>query len=296
LGQKTGAEVVTMSVAQLPSHNHSVPLGFQTGFSGGDQPQPVLKPSLVLQYLIATNGEIPSLSGQATNKMIGEIQLFAGSIVPGGWAPCNGQSLSVAAYPGLFGVISNFYGGDGVASFALPNLLSRVPVGTIDGHPGAMYGSEQATLTLAQMPVHTHTVPAPDFDRWTIGYGLSGATAAFDADPDGDGVPNGFEWATGTNPTNASSFAALKINSAADFVNIQFPRNTNATDVTCSLDRTTDLSVASVWSGLVTNLGGIWNPSAMVFETGVTNPVNVNVADPRGNRPAADYRLKLQWP
>jgi microcystin-dependent protein len=300
LAQQTGSDTVAMSVAQMPAHQHAVPwsppLEFLTGTSGSNQPQSLIEPSLVLQYLIATNGEVPSVSTPATNKMIGEIQLFAGATVPGGWTPCNGQLLSVAANPALFGVISNFYGGDGVSTFALPDLSSRIPVGSTNRQPGAAYGAEQAVLTVAAMPPHTHSAPALDFDSWVTAFGLSGANAAFDADADGDGAANGFEWATGTSPTNSASFAGLNIASADDAVNLQFTRNTNATDVSLSLERTVDLTNPNAWASIVTNLAGLWYPPAVVLETGATNPVNVTVSDPRTNLPAADYRLKIQWP
>jgi microcystin-dependent protein len=301
LAQKIGIESVTMSVAQMPAHQHIVPwvppLAFLTGSTGSNQPQTLIKPSLVLQFLIATNGEVPSPSAEATNRMLGEIQLFAGAAIPGGWAPCNGQLLSVAAYPDLFNVLSNFYGGDGISTFALPDLAGRIPVGSSDGHPGASYGLEQAALTLAQMPPHTHTAPALDFDRWVTAFGLSGANAAFDADPDGDSVKNGFEWASGTNPTNAQSFARLMIDSGTDVVNIKFSRNTNATDVSLFLERTTGLNNASNgWTGLVTNVAGAWTPPGGVVETGATNPVNVTASDQKTNVPAANYRLRIQWP
>jgi hypothetical protein len=86
------------------------------------------------------------------------------------------------------------------------------------------------------------------------------------------------------------------ITSAASAGNIRFPRNTNATDVSYALQPTTNLSDPNGWTGIVTNLAGVWNPPAVVIETGATNPVNVTVSDARTNRTAADYRLKLEWP
>jgi microcystin-dependent protein len=60
---------------------------------------------------------------------IGTIKLFAGNFAPEGWAFCNGQVLPITRNEALFKIISNFYGGDGVNNFALPDLCSRVPVG-----------------------------------------------------------------------------------------------------------------------------------------------------------------------
>jgi microcystin-dependent protein len=297
LGQQTGVETVTMTEVQMPAHQHTVPsLGIMTGFTGSNQPQTLMQPSLAVQYLIATNGEIPSTSVQATNEMIGEIQLYAGTNVPGGWAPCDGSLLQIAGYPAVFGVISNYFGGDGVTTFALPDLRGRIPVGSTNGQPGATYGAEQAVLTIAQMPPHTHTAPVLDYDRWITSFGLSNSAAAFDADADADGVRNGYEWATGTNPTNAESFVPLTINSAGNGMMIRFPRNTNATDVTFLLQRTAGLNNSNAWTAIATNSLGGWTPPAIVTETGATNPVNVSVSDARTNRPSADYRLQITWP
>ncbi len=300
LAQMTGSESVTLSAGQMPAHQHAVPwlppLDFLTGISGSNQPQSLIKPVLTLQFLIATNGETPSLVTQATNEMTGEIQIYAGPAIPLGWTPCNGQLLSIASNPGLFTVISNFFGGDGVTTFALPDLSGRIPVGSVTGQPGATYGAEQAVLTEAQLPAHTHTVPALDYDRWVTALGLSNSLAAFDADPDGDGILNGFEWATGTNPTNAQSFVPLQIMAAGNAVNIQFPRNTNATDVVFTLQRSTGLSNPTAWVGLATNSQGTWSPPAIVSESTASNPAAVTVFDPSTNNSSAYYRLKVVQP
>jgi microcystin-dependent protein len=92
---------------------------------------------------------------------IGEIRLFAGNFAPVGWAFCNGAPLSIAEFSPLFTLIGTTYGGDGQASFALPDLRGRVPVHFGSG-AGTTYlmgengGVEQVTLTANQIPVHTH--------------------------------------------------------------------------------------------------------------------------------------------
>src|SRR4029077_20605642 len=115
IGQKAGAEIFFVTLPQMPAHQHTFPaLGIMSGFTGSNQPVALMQPTIALQYLICTNGEIPSASVQATNAMIGEIQLYAGTNLPGGWLPCDGRVLTVAGAPVLFSVISNFFGGDGV--------------------------------------------------------------------------------------------------------------------------------------------------------------------------------------
>jgi len=88
--------------------------------------------------------------------------MFAGNFAPAGWNFCDGSLLQISQYSALFNLIGTTYGGDGQTTFALPNLLGRVPVhqGTdtngnsyIIGQPG---GVETVTLTVAQLPAHTH--------------------------------------------------------------------------------------------------------------------------------------------
>ena len=298
LGQQTGVEYLAITQAQMPAHQHTVPaFGTLTGFTGSNQPQTLMQPSMALQFLISTNGQVPSTTVEATNTMLGEIQLYAGtnlSVV--GWLPCDGRLLPIAGSPALFGVISNYYGGDGITTFALPNLSGRAPVGSTNGQPGAAYGAEQTVLTVANLPPHTHTVPLPDFDRWITSFGLSGAVAGFTADADADNAGNGYEWATGTNPTNAQSIAPLTINLAGGKVSVGFPRNTNATDVVFTLLRSTNLANPGAWTGIATNLAGAWSPPAIVTETGAANPVNVTISPPLTNAPTANYRLQITWP
>jgi microcystin-dependent protein len=99
------------------------------------------------------------------SPFIGEIRMFGGNFAPVNWAFCNGQTLSIAQYTALFSLIGTTYGGDGVQTFNLPNLQSRVPVHQGNG-PGGTYvigqpaGAEAVILTPQQMPSHTHTLGA----------------------------------------------------------------------------------------------------------------------------------------
>src|SRR5215211_1874163 len=96
---------------------------------------------------------------------IGEIRMFAGTFNPAGWEFCNGQLLPISENDALFTVIGTTYGGDGQENFALPNLQSRVPMhqGTFAGQTntiGEASGTEQVTLTIQQIPIHTHALLA----------------------------------------------------------------------------------------------------------------------------------------
>jgi len=97
---------------------------------------------------------------------IGEIRMFAGNFAPVGWLFCDGQLLSIAENEALFQLIGTTYGGDGEETFALPNLQSRIPLHMGTGRDGITYqlaeagGTEQETLTVQQIPVHTHPFTA----------------------------------------------------------------------------------------------------------------------------------------
>ena len=88
---------------------------------------------------------------------VGEIRMFAGSFAPAGWMFCDGQLLPISENEVLFNIIGTTYGGDGQETFALPNLQSRVPIHQGNGFQlGEMAGTEEVTLTVQQMPIHTH--------------------------------------------------------------------------------------------------------------------------------------------
>lgn len=97
---------------------------------------------------------------------IGEVKIFAGNFAPKYWAFCEGQILSVSQYTSLYSVIGTFYGGDGRTNFQLPDLRGRVPVGVGTGPGlapitlGQIGGTQYHTLSLNEMPQHTHTAQA----------------------------------------------------------------------------------------------------------------------------------------
>lgn len=100
-----------------------------------------------------------------SDPFLGEIRMFAGTFAPRGWAFCNGQLLSIASNQALFAIIGTTYGGNGQTTFALPDLCGRVPTGYGIGAGsklpvvdiGEVGGAPTTTLTVNQLPVHTHT-------------------------------------------------------------------------------------------------------------------------------------------
>ncbi|HMM34438.1 MAG TPA: tail fiber protein [Thermoanaerobaculia bacterium] len=92
---------------------------------------------------------------------VGEIRMFAGNFAPAGWMFCEGQLLPISEYETLFNLIGTTYGGDGQSTFALPDLRGRVPLHFGNGFVLAETGGvETVTLTVSQIPAHTHAVLA----------------------------------------------------------------------------------------------------------------------------------------
>ncbi len=90
---------------------------------------------------------------------VGEIRMFAGNFAPAGWMFCEGQLLPISEYETLFNLIGTTYGGDGQSTFALPDLRGRVPIHFGDGVTLAETGgAETVTLTVSQIPAHTHAL------------------------------------------------------------------------------------------------------------------------------------------
>lgn len=100
------------------------------------------------------------------DPFIGEVQWFAGNFAPRGWALCDGQLLSIASNQALFSILGTIYGGDGRTTFALPEVRGRTLIHAGNGPGlssrslGGKSGTENETLYINEMPVHTHTLSA----------------------------------------------------------------------------------------------------------------------------------------
>ena len=97
-----------------------------------------------------------------SEPFVGEIRMFAGNFAPRGWAFCDGQLLAVSQNDALFSLLGTIYGGDGRTTFGLPDLRGRIPIHAGSGpglsprRLGAKAGSENETLTISEIPSHTH--------------------------------------------------------------------------------------------------------------------------------------------
>ena len=113
----------------------------------------------------------PTITGDT--YPIGAIAPFAGTTTPQNWLLCDGREVSRETYSELFAVIGTTWGaGDGSTSFNLPNLSNRFPVGAGDDYAIASTGGEKEhTLTIDEMPSHTHTITGnKGSGAWDDGY------------------------------------------------------------------------------------------------------------------------------
>ncbi|MBN8683833.1 MAG: phage tail protein [Chitinophagales bacterium] len=96
------------------------------------------------------------------DPILGQLILFSGNYQINGWAFCNGQLMSIAQNSALFSILGTTYGGDGIQTFALPNLQGRVPIGFGTANYGTTYelgemaGAPSVTLNAGNVPPHIH--------------------------------------------------------------------------------------------------------------------------------------------
>jgi len=101
-----------------------------------------------------------------SDPFVAEVRIFPFSFAPTGWAFCDGQLLPISQNTALFSLLSTNYGGDGLATFALPDLRGRAPMhpgqGTgLSPHTlGERGGSNTVTLAQSEMPAHGHALMA----------------------------------------------------------------------------------------------------------------------------------------
>lgn len=125
----------------------------------------ILKIGLSTAAVIAVTAGAPSpASACGLFPYVGQICMMAGRTCPQPYVTAAGQSLPIANYTALYGVIGTVYGSDGPSNFLLPNLQGRVPVGVGQGPGQPPYtlgetgGATTVTLSAGQMGAHNHIV------------------------------------------------------------------------------------------------------------------------------------------
>jgi microcystin-dependent protein len=90
---------------------------------------------------------------------MGQLMLASFNFAPKGYLQCNGQLLPINQYSALFSLLQTKFGGNGVNTFALPNLQGRTPVGFGQSFVmGQVGGEETHTLTEREVPNHSHQI------------------------------------------------------------------------------------------------------------------------------------------
>ena len=96
-----------------------------------------------------------------TTPFVGEIQIFGFPYAPKSWANCTGGLMAIRQNTALFSLIGTQYGGNGTTTFALPDFRGRGPVHQGSGFTvGQAGGQEFHTVTMSEMPAHTHILSA----------------------------------------------------------------------------------------------------------------------------------------
>jgi microcystin-dependent protein len=177
LGAAVGSPTVTLTSSQVPTpHQNSAA-----------QPYDTMQPSLPLTPLIAISGVYPSRGGgSGTAAFIGQIAWTAANYAPAGWLPADGQILSIAQNQALFSLLGNIYGGNGLTTFALPDLEGRIAIGADGANPlGSEKGAETYTVNRSELPGPGQKPLDNDQPSLAINYiiAISGIYPSLDGDP-----------------------------------------------------------------------------------------------------------------
>lgn len=133
----------------------------------GDRGRSALRSALTGAYVAWAALAVPQ-AAYAGDPFLGEVICGGWNFCPMGWAECNGQLMSIAQNSALFTLLGTTYGGDGQATFGLPNLQSRTVIGDGQGPgltnrtQGETGGAETVTISSSTMPMHTHSLTAHD--------------------------------------------------------------------------------------------------------------------------------------
>src|SRR5262249_31867183 len=144
--------------------------------------------------------EMPRAEACGTTPILGEICIFAFGFCPQGYAAADGHLLSITPQnAALFNLLGTTYGGDGMTTFGVPDLRGRTARGVGVGSGlgavflGDMAGTETVTLSIGQMPAHSHTLNAtstPGNRPGPVGKILSRANPDTLVDMYNNGAPN----------------------------------------------------------------------------------------------------------
>ncbi len=123
-----------------------------------------------------------------TQPYVGQILLYAFNFAPRDYAYCNGAQQAISQNQALFAILGTTYGGNGVTTFALPNIQDSTVMNIGQGPGlsnyvlGQQSGVASVTLTQNQIPQHNHIATAQaaakaDFSNTPAAQGWMGSRA-----------------------------------------------------------------------------------------------------------------------
>lgn len=123
-----------------------------------------------------------------SQQFIGQILLYGFNFAPRNFAYCEGQQMAISQNQALFAIIGTTYGGNGVTTFALPNIQDHTVMSIGQGPGltnyvlGQVSGVAEVTLQQSQIPQHNHTATAyaaqkVDFSNTPTAQGWMGSRA-----------------------------------------------------------------------------------------------------------------------
>lgn len=141
----------------------------------------------------------------------GDITLSGASAAPLGWLPCDGRVLDRAQHERLFDAIGTTFGAGDGTTFAVPDLRGRVGVSpdgaagrlAVNGALGNAGGAESVTLSAAQLPAHTHSLPLPTYE------GNNGSISGPHLVPERNDTDRDTDWGQATGSTGSGSPVAV---------------------------------------------------------------------------------------
>ncbi len=149
--------------AGYTAQNNSVMNDQAVEAAGGGVAHDNMSPFLTINYTICTDGMYTDGQFQPVEEYLGTIRAFATKVTSGAWLPCDGRELPIASNNTLFSLLNTRYGGNGTTTFALPDLRGRAAVQYSYKNPnltayelGEKAGVETVSLTVSQMPGHSH--------------------------------------------------------------------------------------------------------------------------------------------